>query len=353
MASVELTSTGRTRQIEQRSGDRVYYTSDARATRTDVLLEKLRIIDYFGEVHNNRRTVFRARCAPEVVEGVEQLGVKPSVKLPLSELGMGNDVLATFDHNVHPSDVPEWDAVYTDWQEKKEIPSPLKQIESLPKGYTLTNHFEAEDAKILYDLWKPFGWTKEKINSFISTYKESNGLWVSGVRDEHGQLASACMGEALYFDGIYMVEATEFGTRKDLRRQNLSSVAVIGLNAQIVDRAFHKNPDGTRPLIISEYNMDPESRSDKVGRKTGMTIPGVDGVKGLTEPIQILRKNVSVFDGGEKNDLDLGRLSQQTGKEYDESYKYLRNFIVGMMTSENMDNYYSPDQVQKILACMY
>jgi len=349
MASAELTSTGRSGLIEQRSFDRTYFTSDARATRTDVLLRKREIVNHFAEINKNRRTVFRARCSPEVIEELEQKNDRPSVSLPLSELGLNNDVLASFESNIHPSEVPEWDAVYADWKVKKEIKNPSDQILQLPEGYSLTNNFKPEDSETLYQLWKSFGWTREKISHFISTYKaENSGVWVSGVRDNNNELASACMGEALYFDGIYMVEATEFGTREDQRRKNLSTAAVIGLNAQIIESSVYR--DGTIPLIISEYNMDPASRSDKVGRNAGMTIPGVDGVEGLTEPTQVLRDNVAVVDEGNPNTIDLAALHNQTGKEYGHDYQYLRNFIVGMMTRENMEKYYSREQVGQILS---
>jgi hypothetical protein len=352
MAGELLTSTGGAGIIEQRSAGRTYFTSDAKATRADKLLRKMELVHNSMERHNSRREVFRANCTPEVISELESHGKIPSVKIPLSELGRGNDILATFEHNTHESDVPEWDAIYADWKHKKEIPNPVDQIDRLPNGYSLTNDLKSTDAETLYELWKPFGWTRQKIKGFLNTYKDKNNLWVSAVRDNNGRLASACMGEALVFDGIYMVEATEFGTRVDERRKNLSAVAVIGLNAQIIQRALYE--EDHVPLIISEYNMDPSSRSDKVGRKTGMTIPGVDGVEGLTDPIQVLRKNVAVLDGGVPNNLLFGQMPDEYRKKYREAYKdthrYWRNFIVGMMTKENMDKYYSPDQTEQILA---
>lgn len=351
MAESLLTSTGGTGKIEQRSAGRTYFTSDTRATRGPILLRKMDIVSEAAERHGSRREVFRTRATPSVVSELEERGKKASVVLPLSELGLGNDLLVTYEHNVHPSEVPEWEAVYADWQKERTHPDPVDQVLRMPAGYSLTNRFNNRDNETLYELWRPFGWTKKKIKNFIDTYQQNNNLWVSGVREANGLLASACMGEALVFDGIYMVEATEFGTRVDLRRKNLSALSLIGLNAQIIQSACYE--EGHVPLIISEYNMDPNSRSDNVGRKTGMTIPGVEGVMGLTEPTQVLRRNVAVLDGGGPNNLTFHSLGDYEKTKYRNAYrdpfKYWRNFIVGMMTKGNMERYYSPGQVTQIL----
>ena len=348
-----LSSTGVAGGIEVfRPAGRAYQTLNHRVTDPSDFLEAMDNVSKIADENGRRRWVLRARTTPDVVQNLLQTGVRPSVNLPLSEINAGADSLITVDHNTHESAVPEWDAVYTDWRKERTHPDPADQVENMPKGFSLTRTFGIQDRETLFELWKPFGWTREKISNFIDTYQENDNLWVSGVRDEKGQLASACMGEALIFDGIYMVEATEFGTRVDLRRKNLSALALIGLNAQIIQRARYE--EGHMPLIISEYNMDPKSRSDNVGRKTGMTIPGVEAVQNLTEPTQVLSRNVAVLDGGHPNDLAFHSLPDDEKEKYRNAYRdpfrYWRNFIVGMMTEKNMDRYYSPEQVAQILS---
>ncbi len=355
MATAEnlLSSTGIAGEVEVfRPAGRAYQTLNARVTDPTVFLGAIQNVAKLADENGRRRWVLRARIAPNVAEELLQVGVKPSVNLPLSEIGLGADSLITVDHNSHSSEVPEWKAVYADWKKERKHPDPVDQVNNMPHGFSLTRGFGVQDRDTLYELWKPFGWTREKINNFIESYRDNNALWVSGVRDENGQLASACMGEALVIDGIYMVEATEFGTRVDLRRNNLSALALIGLNAQIIQRARYE--EGHMPLIISEYNMDPNSRSDNVGRKTGMTIPGVENVQDLTEPTQVLSRNVAVLDGGRPNDLTFHSLPDKEKEKYRNAYKdpfrYWRNFIVGMMTEKNMDRYYSPEQVAQIFS---
>jgi len=355
MATTEnlLSSTGVAGAVEIfRPAGRAYQTLNNRVTDPAQFLGAMENVSRVADENGRRRWVLRARTTPDVIQDLNKVGVKPSVNLPLSEIGLGSDSLITVDHNAHASDVPEWDAVYADWKKDRTHPDPVDQVNQMPTGFSLTRSFGIQDRETLYELWKPFGWTREKISNFIDTYQANDALWVSGVRDENGQLASACMGEALVFDGIYMVEATEFGTRVDLRRKNLSALALIGLNAQIIQRARYE--EGHMPLIISEYNMDPNSRSDNVGRKTGMTIPGVENVQDLTEPTQVLSRNVAVLDGGKPNDLAFHSLSDEDKQKYRNAYrdpfKYWRNFIVGMMTENNMDRYYSQEQVTQILS---
>jgi len=350
MTETLLSSTGVAGEIEERSAGRSYLTSNNRFTNSSDLLATISEVANFAFKKGSRRWVHRSRCSHNITKEIEEKRIKPSVNLPFSELGLGEDSLITFEENIHESDIPEWNDVYDYWKLEKKYPEPTEEIEKLLPGFSLTKNFNLQDRDTLYELWKPFGWTKPKIDSFIKTYKNNNNLWVSGVRDEKGQLASACMGEALVFDGVYMVEATEFGTRNDLRGKNLSTVAVVGLIAQIIQRSLYA--EKTMPLIIAEFNMS--SRSDVVGRKVGMTIPGVEGVENLTEPTQILRKNVAVLDGIKPNSLSYGQFPPEIKEKYRDSFKdrfrFWRNFIVGMLTKNNIEKYYSEDKVSQILS---
>ncbi|MCX6732260.1 MAG: hypothetical protein NTV98_01840 [Candidatus Roizmanbacteria bacterium] len=350
MASNLITSTGVAGSIESRSAGRSYLTANNQLTSGSAIIAEWNNVLQHAQENNRRRAVLRARASEDAIQEVEQDGPQFAVKIPLSELGLPTtDSLVTLEHNIHSSEVPEWEAVYDYWKKPKIYPEPVDEINKLPTGFTLTNNFSEKDRATLLELWHPFGWNAAKIDAFIQTYRDNNALWVSGVRDQNGQLASACMGEALVFDGIYMVEATEFGTRTDLRGKNLSTVAVVGLTAQIVQKALYE--EGHTPLIMAEFNMHPNSRSDVVGRKVGFTIPGVEGVEGLTDPTQVLRKNVAVLDGGGPSDLLFSQLPDKDRYRdaFRDPYRYWRNFIVGMIPKDRIDTSYSKENTAQIL----
>jgi len=357
MADNLLSSTGKAGDIERRiPSGRTYLTSNSPISNPVTLMSEWQRVLVAMNENGDRRAVYRTRATREAIERVEaEGGLHFSVNLPLERLGIPTtDGLVTAEHNIHLSDVPEWGPVYEYWKNPKEYKEPVEQIDNLPARYQLTNSFSNEDRTTLLELWKPFGWTEKKIDAFLQTYRENNALWISGVRDENGQLASACMGEALVFDGIYMVEATEFGTRMDLRGKNLSTAAVVGLIAQVIQKAEYE--EGHTPLIIAEFNMEESSRSDVVGRKAGFTIAGVEGIDGLLEPTQVLRRNVAVLDSGRPNGLSFAAMSNDGTIDRDrhrdafrDRYCFWRNFIVGMMTKEKIDNDYSPEKVRRIL----
>jgi len=349
----EISSTGYAGITDwNRSNGRAYLTLDRTVYSPTDLLTEWSLLTQGAEDRGRRRAVLRATCSPEVELELGYGGLRPSVILPLSQIGLGNNKVLVFEHNEaeNISFVPEWDKVYSYWKQKKIYPPPHDQIKHLPEGFHLTNKLMKNDIDDLFELWKPFGWTKEGVDHFIQTHHERPEIWFSAIRDSQGKVASACMGEAITFDGVYMVEATEFGTKTEYRSHNLCTAAVVGLIAQIVKTALYTHYQ--IPLIISEFNMS--SRSDVVGRKSGMTIPGVEETEGLTEPLQVLRRNVAVLDGCGPNDVKYLKFSPEYKKKYKDSYRnphrYWRNFIVGMLTQESINTNYSPEQIDAIMS---
>lgn len=347
----EITSVGKAGVVDwDRSNGRAYLTLDHTVNAPSDLLAQWSSLTQRAQELGRRRTVLRATCSPAVEIALRNTGIEPSVRLPLSKIGLGNNSVLIIEQNEHISDVPEWPEVYSYWKGESKYLPPHEQIKNLPEGFHLTNRLTENDIEDLFELWRPFGWSKQGIVHFIQTHTERPEIWFSAIRDNRGKIASACMGEALTFNGVYMVEATEFGTKTEYRGHNLCTASVVGLIAQIVQTTlyFHNR----MPLIISEFNMS--SRSDVVGRKAGMTIPGVEGVVELAEPVQVLRRNVAVLDGCLPNEIKFSQFTPEYQNKFRDSFRnphrYWRNFIVGMLTQESINSNYSPEQIEKIMS---
>jgi hypothetical protein len=86
-----------------------------------------------------------------------------------------------------------------------------------------------------------------------------------------------------------------------------------------------------------------------------MTVPYIEGSQGYEQtPFQVLRYNVSVRDGLERNDIHWGSLSVPNRDHYRDAfrtiYPYWRNFIVGVLPADTMNEQYSREQVSQILS---
>ncbi len=93
-----------------------------------------------------------------------------------------------------------------------------------------------------------------------------------------------------------------------------------------------------------------------VARSVGMTIPYVEGVRGLeTTPRQVMRHNVSVFDRHPRNNRSYASLQASEKIWFRDAYRgvpytYLRNFIVGMLSKSRIDTLYTKNAVENILS---
>jgi hypothetical protein len=307
--------------------------------------------------HHRRRIVFRARCSAEVAEQLSTTNrnlLPVEVMLPLSQIHPGEtDFLVTLGENVHPSEIPEWEEVYQYWQNPNgHGRTPSMQIERLNQGnFRLTNQVVESDVDCLTEIWRPFGWTREGVLHFIQNYQQE-GKFFSGVVDPAtNTLVSASMAEGIELAGIQLIEGTEYGTLPGHEGHGYCTAAVVGLHAQILQ---HHRESGAEqlPLILSEFSMT--SRSDIVGRHAGMTIPLVEGTSGLENtPIQVLRYNVSVLDRRAPNSISWRGLGDQRNTYRDAfrtMHRYWRNFIVGVLPAQAIEEQYSPEQIEQMLS---
>lgn len=351
MATEFITSTGQCGADFNRSEGRAYLTVEQPVDNANSF--SLLVADFRSESLQvgRRRWVVKARCTPEVVKTLAKNGLPIEARVPLSFIDTTTeDEVVILGENIHSSDTPEWGQVYDYWRRENGNFSILNRLQRVrEQGFSLTDQVSEDNIEDLATIWRPFGWDEQSVVAFIRDHSSNHNLWFSGMLDQKSQrLVAACMGERLDFAGVVWCESTEYGTAKDFRGRGLCTAAVINLNAQILSDTLYKN--GIMPLVVAELNMS--ARSDVVARHTGMTIPFVDQVSGLEgRPQQVLRRNVAILDG-EPVDLDLSKLDGSLGhfrEAFGNNFKYWRNFIVGILSKEEIDRYYSLEQCQEIL----
>lgn len=350
MAQAEITSTGKIGMDLERSDGRAYLTMSEIVTNPDDLILAYTDLSEQSEQYGRRRKVLRARCSNEVILALtEQDPNAFEVAIPLRLFEeKTEDYLIVMGANVHPSPVPEWDAVYQYWESQNgQSRTPVQIVEQLPTQFQLVQTFNESDVPELRKLWNAFGWSKEGLMQLRQN--AGNGITFSGVRDmETGKIVSATMGEILSVAGVNLAETTEYSTDPKYRKLGLCTASVIGLSAQLLNKLEGL---GGIPLIFAELNMS--SRSDIVARHAGFTIPGVEGEPGLTTPHQVLRANVAVLDGMPANNLnwrDLGSDRNAYRAAFAFPHRYTRNFVAGTLTAESIRMNYSGKDRARILA---
>lgn len=341
-----ITSAGSVGADYNRSEGRAYFTEGEVICHPQLVRERFDDLRVEALSRGRRRWVYRA-----ILEGELEKHPFEEVNIPLSYLNQDSTRrLVILGENIHGSEVPEWESVYSFWQKpyKSEI-DPLGCATSVLDQFELTKTVQENDIRDLVEIWRPFGWTTDGVRSFLDIQNQPN-IWFSGIREIFsGRLVSACQGEAICFGETLIVESTEFGTHLDFEGRGLCTAAVVGLNAQILSDSEHLSP--ALPLIYSELSMT--SRSDTVARKAGMTIPLVEEQPGLIQPTQVLRRNVSVLDGYEVNGLELDQLGEHVEhfrEAFGQNFRYWRNFIAGILPETAVNRYYSADQRQQILS---
>lgn len=358
MGSLEVSSMGHAGQPDfNRSEGRAYLTADVVYQDIEQLRKDFSELCQKAEELNSgarRRIVLKAICNKEVAGEImidSQLPVE--VMIPLDIVGnQAGEFLVLLAHNVHASPVPEWPSVYSYWKQPINTKTPLERVQALQDNFLQTNQLHEGDVDHLSQLWSAFGWTSDGVINFIQSYRDSDSIWFSGIRDKQtGFLVSACMGESLQFAGQLVVEGTEYGTLPGYEGRGLCSAAVAGLHAQILRSTLYRNK--RVPLITAEFDMS--SRSDVVGRHVGMTIPYVEGRQGLTEPLQVLKYNVSVLDRHDPNTInwrDLGVKKSLYRNSFRGPFRYWRNFIFGVLPLSAIEGLYSQSQVNQMLELM-
>lgn len=364
-SALEVSSTGTAGEPDfNRSEGRAYFTTNERFTSVQKLLTTYHDFEHEAfhppldqpERTARRRSVFRTRCSEMVAqELMTRTDLPLEVCYPLGLIHPGEtDFLIMLGKNIHDSEVPEWLNVYDYWKQGDELSTrPMDRVANLQKDFVFTRNLTHDDAESLANIWKPFGWSLSGVTAFIDNISHNSKAWFAGVRNSEGKLVSAAMGEALNFANMTLVEGTEYGTLPEYEGHGLCTANIVTLHAQILQDLLYKQ--GIIPIITSEFDMS--SRSDIVGKKTGMTIPMVDGVAGLEEsPIQVLRYNVSVLDRQLPNNLswrDLGSERHKFKESYRTFHRYWRNFIVGILPSQSINEYYSEEMVNNILEKAY
>ena len=346
-----ITSAGSVGIDYNRSEGRVYQTLDCVVESASVLADTFSELKEEAFTRGRRRWVLRAVLENDARIELGDLEVSNNIEIdvPLSLIDPGSTRrLVILAENVHRSDVPEWQEVDSYWRKPytREI-NPLQAVISIPEQFRLTDRLEQDDAPDLANIWTPFGWNLNGVREFINTCKENSNLWFSGVRNSAGRLISACQGEGITFGGIFLVEGTEYGTLPRFEGNGLCTAAVIGLHAQILDESLYRRDQ--IPLIYSELNLS--VRSDAVARKTGMEVPLI-ACRDNTLPYQVLRRNVSVVDHQEPNDLsleELGDRREHYEQAYGETFRFWRNFVAGILPREAIDKYYLFEQCQEII----
>lgn len=343
MSTEVITSTGSLGPDFNRSEGRAYFNVPERMHSYNELKDLVGDFSSEAMQRGRRRWVVRTVADADTTTEVLANGLPLEARVPLNMINMSHDNLMMFAGNCHRSDIPEWKEVAKYWSEPNgRFTTPLDRIERVVNsGYELITKPETTDDLDLLALWIPFGWDSAGIKEQIKRFQEGNG-WFSGVR-HNDRLVAACMGEGLQLPGVLIVEGTEYGTHPDYRGKGLCTAAVAGLHAQILQ-------DQPEALIVAEFNMS--SRSDVVGRHVGMTLPLVEGMQ-PENPIQILKRNVAVFDGQPTNDLtpdELGVMRNYYIEAFGDTYPYWRNFIYGILTKQAIDQHYSPADTKKILS---
>ena len=342
-----------------RSFGRAYFNVEQRIVDPTVFQREYETFSRESFQHGRRRHVFRARVSEEVGASVEQGTYPLEVALPLHAIDeTTTDHMLVVADDIEQVSVPEWNAVYQYWR------SPFTHDMSLDRmtravdhggtQFHLTNQPNEHDIETLTKLWFAFGWTRPQISDYIEQRVfDTDAAWFSGVRDKTtNELVAACCGEQLNLSGVSIVESTEWATAQGYEGHGLCQASVTGLIAQILHDTEYRGR-GT-PLIMGEFNMT--SRADMVARSVGMTIPYVEGVRGLEQtPRQVMRQNVSVFDRHPRNNRSYASLQESEKVWFRDAYRgvpytYLRNFIVGMLPKSRIDTLYTKNAVENILS---
>lgn len=250
----------------------------------------------------------------------------------------------------------EWGAFAHFWEHYQLQHTPVSRVQRLDDEFQMTAMPNSGDVETLAALWQAFSWDEAGAAAFIRAMANGNqDYFFSGVRDSEGILRAAMMAERMQYLDTLLIELTEFATDADYRGRGLSTAALIGLIAQIVeatDRIFEN--EEIIPVITAEFNLS--SRSDVVGAHAGMTIPMIHGIHHDLERLtQVLLHNVEVYDDQAENAVSPDHFTEAERAHYGAMFedgnrhRFWRNFVPGVLAATNRHKYYGPEDRATIL----
>lgn len=337
------TSLGSVHRAESRSFGREYITFGKPINSLKELA--VSAIKFLPHTIGKRRFVMRGLMSEETIEQAKKRKLPIEAVIPMN-LVTGNEneksgivYLAKNRHHSPRQGENQHERI----KNRHNGRTPLQRAREMnAKGeFHPVKNLKLEDAEDLYLLWKRFGWNKEEILHFINKIQRGEeNLWFSGMRDSKtGHLVAACNAEAIEFAGIRYIETTEYSTLHNYENRSLNTTAVSALIAQILANVHYPKKDNLITVITAEFNTS--SNSASVGASAGFTIPEKEaGVSG------ILSYNVAVDDNQPANEV----FSKSKKLDRGISYGMLRDFVLGIIPINNIDNMYPQDAVQEIIS---
>lgn len=292
----------------------------------------------------NRRHVMKGITVSPLTE---MEGLPVEVFIPLGPVTGGEGNLFMIAQNeVSPDKDPDIDKAreYFDQFDQANNSQPAQIIDRIrSEGNTFVSSPSYEDVDVIYDLWHDtFGWEREGIIALIDEINtrgpSERSRWFSGVRDQNGKIISASVAESMDYNGVKMIELTEWSTDEECKHKGFMAGTVVYLTAQVLQDTLYS--DGQMPIIIGECNT--VSRAYRSGRRAGM-LPAyqVEGSGGTG----FLRHNVRVDDGLEMPEESLAQLVAG-GVENPQT---LRNFAFMILTRDQAESLYNTQSMNSIL----
>lgn len=339
------TSLGSVDQIEDRSFARKYKTFGLPINTPLEVIMGYREILTQAKKNNSRRAVMRSLMSNDAIDFTLKHDLPIEAKIPMSLItgiddGSAIVYIARNNHYSPPQghqNIQEF--ISQRGNGRKPIERARKMKES--KEFDAVKSLNSDNAKDLYLLWERFGWTMDEIDNFITRIQRGDkNLWFSGMKDNNtGHLVSACNAEAIEFAGIRYIETTEYSTLHDYQGRSLNTTAVSGLVAQVLNDAYYNQTDDLIPVIAAEFNTSSDSAS--VGASAGFVVADEKG-----KNLGTLLYNVAVEDEQKPNEV----FEENGKKERGISFSMLRNFALGIVSKENIENLYPPEVVQEIIS---
>jgi len=335
------TSLGGIDQIEDRTFGRKYLTVGHAINSGKELF--FNFYNFLRDSVEGRRFVFRGLLSKEAQDAAVKYHIPVEAKIPMKLVTGDNNeesAIVYIAKNRHRSP--------TQGENQKERiknrtngRKPIERARDIKTDneFIPIKNLTPDDSKDLFELWKRFGWKENEIVNFITRVMSGEkNLWFSGVRDiKTGRLVSACNAEAIEFSGIRYIETTEYSTLRYYEGKSLNTTAVSGLIAQVLSDVYYKKNDNLINVITAEFNTS--SNSASVGASSGFIIPEVQGVSG------ILSYNVAVDDGQAPNEVF--KNSDKTDRGI--PYSMLRDFALGVLPIQNINDLYPEEVVQEII----
>lgn len=323
-----------------RSPDRLYHNAEEYIAAPDRLLEMYAdLLQEADSIPKVSRAVLRGIASDDIKEHIDEgaLRLDLEVALPLHEFGISAWLIGLGRNGVsRQSRSSLSEMVKATSQFKPTHLTPYEKVQAVIQGGAeVTSSLHSYEREDLLRIWQPsFEWKRPEIEGFADRLQEELGkpesersIWFSAVR-QSGRLISSAMAETLELPGphntITLVESTEWCTLPEFAGQGIMAATLAGLHAQIINARRNHNDteviNGTE-VIFAECNTT--DSAPWVGHGSGLRVPRREFAP------QILRQNVTVGD----NKIPAG----------------LRDFVFMYMTGQTREEFYNPDETQRIL----